>query len=166
MPDSQTEYVYSLTRSSKDAGWKISNLQLQAVKYILPEGALTAEVTVPKADEDAIKAVFTANLDYTNKEDLDGVMSTIDESAPGYEQNRLVATQLFQAYDLESSIESSKIIDYTGDTAVLYSVQTIKKLKGPQFQDNRNTTITTLKKSADGKWKLVQSYLLSSEALK
>ncbi|AIQ51076.1 MULTISPECIES: copper amine oxidase N-terminal domain-containing protein [Paenibacillus] len=166
MPNSQTEYIYSLTRSTKDADWKISNLQLQAVQYSLPESALTAAVTVPKADEDAIKAVFAANVDYTNKEDLDGLMSTIDENSAGYEQNKLVAAQLFQAYDLEGTIESSKVIDYQGDTAVLYSVQTIKKLKGPQFQDNRNTTITTLTKSADGKWKLVQSFLLSTEPLK
>ncbi|MNB86905.1 hypothetical protein D3C75_338660 [compost metagenome] len=166
MPNSQTEYIYSLTRSTKDADWKISNLQLQAVQYSLPESALTAAVTVPKADEDAIKAVFAANVDYTNKEDLDGLMSTIDENSAGYEQNKLVAAQLFQAYDLEGTIESSKVIDFQGDTAVLYSVQTIKKLKGPQFQDNRNTTITTLTKSADGKWKLVQSFLLSTEPLK
>lgn len=81
MPNSQMEYIYSLTRGSKDAGWKISSLQLQAVNYSLPEGALTAAVTVPKADEDAIKAVFVANMEYTNKEDLEGLMSTIDESS-------------------------------------------------------------------------------------
>lgn len=166
MPNSQMEYIYSLTRSSKDTDWKISNIQLQAVKYSLPEGALTAAVTVPKADEDAIKAVFAANMDYTNKEDLEGLMSTIDESSPGYEQNKIVAAQLFQAYDLQGTVESSKVIDYTGDTAALYTVQSIKKLKGPQFQDNRSTTVTTLRKTADGKWKLVQSYPLSSEPLK
>jgi ketosteroid isomerase-like protein len=166
MPNSQMEYIYSLTRGSKDAGWKISSLQLQAVNYSLPEGALTAAVTVPKADEDAIKAVFVANMEYTNKEDLEGLMSTIDESSPGYEQNKIVAAQLFQAYDLQGTVESSQVIDYTGDTAALYTVQSIKKLKGPQFQDNRSTTVTTVRKTADGKWKLVQSYPLSSEPLK
>ncbi|MNY48158.1 hypothetical protein D3C86_1834680 [compost metagenome] len=93
------------------------------------------------------------------------MQSTIDESSPGYEQNKVIASQIFQAYDLQTVIESSKIIVYTGDEAVLYSVQTTKKLKGPQFQDNRTTMVTTLKKSADGKWKLVQSYPLSAEAI-
>lgn len=165
MPNSLEENVYSLTRSSKDSDWKISNVQIQAIKYSLPEGALTAAVTVPQAEETAIKAVLAANIDFTNKEDLDGMQSTIDESSPGYDQNKTMAGQVFQAYDLVTVIESSKIIDYTGDAAVLYSVQTTKKLKGPQFQDNRTTMVTTLKKSADGKWKLVQSYPLSAEAL-
>ncbi|WP_310831766.1 copper amine oxidase N-terminal domain-containing protein [Paenibacillus pedocola] len=165
MPNSQSENVYSLTRSSKDSGWKISNVQVQAMKYSLPEGVLNAAVTVPQTDEAAIKAVFAANIDFTNKEDLEGVQSTIDESSPAYEQNKVMAGQVFQAYDLQTVIESSKIIDYTGNEAAIYSVQTTKKLKGPQFQDNRTTMVTTLKKSADGKWKLVQSYPLSAEAL-
>ncbi|MNI82962.1 hypothetical protein D3C73_1397260 [compost metagenome] len=106
-----------------------------------------------------------ANVDYTNKEDLDGMLSTIDETSPAYEQSKQTYKQIFQTYDLETKVESSKIISYSADEAALYAVVTAKKLKGPQFNDYRAETVTTLKKSADGKWKLVQTYTINIEAL-
>lgn len=160
-----SEYVYLLTKDTADSKWKINNVQIQAVKYELPEGALKAAVTVPKADEDLIKAVFQANLDYTSKEDLNGVLSTLDENSPAYAQNKQIYSQIFQAYDLQYTLENVQIINYTADEAFVYAVQTTKKLKGPEFNDNRATTVTTVKKGADGKWKLVQTYSLGVEAL-
>lgn len=166
MPNSKSEYVYLITRSSSKAEWKISSLQLQAVQYNLPEQALNAAVSIPKADEDAIKAVLQANIDYTNKENLEGVLTTVDEASPAFVQTRQILTQVFQLYDLEAAIETSKIIDYTGTEAAIYAVQTTKTLKGPQLQNTRSHTVTTVKKTADGKWKLVQTYPLSTEVLK
>ncbi|WNS41040.1 copper amine oxidase N-terminal domain-containing protein [Paenibacillus sp. MMS20-IR301] len=161
--NSKAEYIYSLTKSS--TGWLISNLQIKAIQYSLPAGTLEAKVTVPQADEDQINAVIQANVDYTNKENIDGILSTIDEASPAYAQTRQIYTQVFQAYDLESAIESSKIIDYTADEASVYMVQTTKRLSGPALADTRSTTVTTVKKAADGKWKLVQSYIIKTEPL-
>ena len=163
--DSKAEYIYSLTRNSSNTQWLISNLQIKAIIYSLPAGTLEATVTIPKADEDLINAAVQANFDYTNKEDLDNLLTTIDETSPAYAQTKQLYAQVFQVYDLESAIESSKIIDYTGDEASVYLVQTSKKLSGPELADTRSTTVTTLKKSADGKWKLVQTYLIKSEPL-
>lgn len=72
---------------------------------------------------------------------------------------------MFKAYDLAITLDSSKIIDYTGDTAAVYTVQTSKKVKGPEFQDSRAVSVNILKKSADGKWKLTQTYILTTTAL-
>ncbi|AIQ39685.1 copper amine oxidase N-terminal domain-containing protein [Paenibacillus sp. FSL R7-0297] len=166
MLNSKAEYIYSLTRSTASTQWQISNLQIKAIEYSLPEGTLEAAVSVPKADEDLINAVVQANFDYTNKENLDGLLSTIDETSPAYAQTKQAYAQMFQVYDLDSAIESSKIIDYTADEASVYLVQTTKKLSGPALPDSRSTTVTTLKKSADGKWKLSQSYMLKTEPLK
>lgn len=166
MLNSKAEYIYSLTRSTASTQWQISNLQIKAIEYSLPEGTLEAAVSVPKAEEDLINAVVQANFDYTNKENLDGLLSTIDETSPAYTQTKQVYAQMFQVYDLDSAIESSKIIDYTADEAFVYLVQTTKKLSGPALPDSRSTTVTTLKKSADGKWKLSQSYMLKTEPLK
>lgn len=161
----KAEYIYSLTRNAAGNGWQISNLQIKAIIYSLPEGALDAKVTVPKADEDLINAAIQANFDYTNKENLDGLLTTIDETSPAYAMTKQTYAQVFQVFDLESAIESSKIIDYTGDEASVYLVQTTKRLSGPALADTRSTTVTTLKKSADGKWKLVQSYVIKSEPM-
>ncbi|OMD18603.1 hypothetical protein BSO21_26295, partial [Paenibacillus odorifer] len=59
----------------------------------------------------------------------------------------------------------AKIIHYTQDTAAVYMVQTSIKLKGPDFQDNRSTSVTTLKKSKSGKWMLDQTYPISVDKL-
>lgn len=164
--NSKAEYIYSLTRSAGSTEWLISNLQIKAMEYSLPAGALDAKVTIPKADEDLINAAVQANFEYTNKENLDGLLSTLDETSPAYAQSKQLYTQIFQVYDLESAIESSKIIDYTGDEAAVYLVQTTKRISGPALPDTRSTTVTTVKKAADGKWKLVQSYVLSSDVIK
>ncbi|WP_379147006.1 stalk domain-containing protein [Paenibacillus sp. sgz500992] len=165
MLDSQAEYVYSLTRKAGGSAWQISGIQIAALQYILPADVLEAKVNVPKTDEDQIKAVVQANVDYSNKEDLDGALSTIDETSPAYEQSKELYMQMFKAYDLAITLDSSKIIDYTGDTAAVYTVQTSKKVKGPEFQDSRAVSVNILKKSADGKWKLTQTYILTTTAL-
>jgi hypothetical protein len=165
MLNSKAEYIYSLTKSAGSTQWLISNLQINAIEYSLPEGTLEATVTVPKADEELINAVVQANFEYTNTENLDGLLTTIDETSPAYAQTKQLYAQMFQVYDLESAIESSKIIDYTADEASVYLVQTTKRLSGPALPDTRSTTVTTVKKSADGKWKLVQSYMLKSEPM-
>ncbi|MNO13037.1 Protease inhibitor precursor [compost metagenome] len=164
-PNSTAEYIYSLTKNPTSSSWMISNVQIKALQYSLPAGALEANIPVPAADEAQIKAAMQANTDYTNKEDLNGVLSTIDESSPAYELSKQTYKQLFDAYDLQSSLESSKIIYYKDNEAAIYAVMTTKKLKGPQFTDNRSETVTTVKKSADGKWKLVQTYSLSAKPL-
>lgn len=165
MLDSQAEYVYSLTRKAGGSAWQISGIQIAALQYILPADVLESKVTVPKTDEDQIKAVVQANVDYSNKEDLDGALSTIDETSPAYEQSKELYMQMFKAYDLAITLDSSKIIDYTGDTAAVYTVQTSKKVKGPEFQDSRAVSVNILKKTADGKWKLTQTYILTTTAL-
>ncbi|WP_379154977.1 copper amine oxidase N-terminal domain-containing protein [Paenibacillus sp. sgz5001063] len=164
-PDSTSEYIYSLSKNTGSSDWLINNVQIKAIQYSLPDGILEAKTSAPAADEDQIKAVLQANTDYSNKEDLSGLMSTIDESSPAYEESEQTYKQLFAAYDLESAVESSKIIYYNNNEAAIYAVLTSKKLKGPQFTDFRAETVTTLKKSADGKWKLVETYNLKMEPL-
>lgn len=165
MLNSKAEYVYSVTRKNSSAPWQISSIQVTAIQYILPEDILAAQVTVPKADEDQIKAVIQAFFDYSNKEDVNGVLSTIDESSPAYEQSKQVYTQIFQVYDLATTLDSTKIIDYTGDTAAVYTVQTTKKVKGPEFTDSKTITVNIVNKTTDDKWKLVQTYTLITTAL-
>ncbi|WP_339318624.1 copper amine oxidase N-terminal domain-containing protein [Paenibacillus sp. FSL R10-2734] len=163
--DNTTEYIYSLTRTASTDDWKINNLQIKAIQYTLPDQQLNAKPAVPKADETDILAVLQSNLDYTNSENVQGMLSTLDPESPVFEQTKQILSQIFAVYDLKSTLESAKIIDYTKDTAAVYTVQTSTKLKGPDFQDNRTTSVSTLKKSKEGKWLLDQTYTLSVDKL-
>ncbi|MNO38594.1 hypothetical protein D3C76_287000 [compost metagenome] len=163
--DSTSEIIYNLTRTASTEDWKINNLQIKAVQYILPDKLLDAEPVVTKADEMDILAVLKSNLDYTNAENIQGVLSTIDPESPAIEQTKQLYSKIFAAYDLKSNLESAKIIHYTKDSAAVYMIQTSIKLKGPDFQDNRSTSVTTLKKSKEDKWLLDQTYPLSVDKL-
>ncbi|OMD83051.1 MULTISPECIES: copper amine oxidase N-terminal domain-containing protein [Paenibacillus] len=163
--DNTSEYIYSLTRTASTEDWKINNLQIKGVQYILPDKLLNAKPAVTKSDETDILAVLKSNLDYTNAENIQGVLSTIDPESPALEQTKQLFSQIFTVYDLKFTLESAKIIHYTQDTAAVYMVQTSIKLKGPEFQDNRSTSVTTLKKSKAGKWMLDQTYPISVDKL-
>lgn len=163
--DNTSEYIYSLTRTASTEDWKINNLQIKGVQYILPDKLLNAKPAVTKSDETDILAVLKSNLDYTNAENIQGVLSTIDPESPALEQTKQLFSQIFTVYDLKFTLESAKIIHYTQDTTAVYMVQTSIKLKGPEFQDNRSTSVTTLKKSKAGKWMLDQTYPISVDKL-
>ncbi|WP_410512562.1 copper amine oxidase N-terminal domain-containing protein [Paenibacillus sp. BR2-3] len=163
--DDKAEYIYTLTKKEGEQNWKISNLQITAVQYILPEEMLKASVTVPKAEEEGISAVLQAHIKNSNEENLDGVLATLDATSPQFEQNKQIFSQIFKAYDLLFTVESSKIINYTENEAAVYMIQTTKKLKGPDFQDNRASSVTTLKKSKEGKWVIAETYLIKSDKL-
>ncbi|MDT3428125.1 ketosteroid isomerase-like protein [Paenibacillus forsythiae] len=165
MPDERVEYIYQLIKNENGQDWKISSLQITGVQYNLPPELLAASPAVPQDEENQILSVLQANLKSSNDENLDGVLSTLDETSPQFEQNKQVYSQIFAAYDLAFTIESSKIIDYTENEAAVYVVQTAKKLKGPDFQDNRSTSVITFSKTKDGTWKIKRSYLIKGEKL-
>lgn len=163
--DNTSELIYSLVKGEGDTSWKLYNLQVQGVHYHLPEGALTAEVKVPQAEANQILAVLNDNLKYTNEENLDAVINTIGGTDELLKQTKEVYKQLFAAYDLAVTLDKTKIIYYGDGEAAVYTVQSTKKIKGPEFQNNTSEVVHTIKKSADGKWKITQSSVISVEPL-
>ncbi|MCL6601818.1 MAG: copper amine oxidase N-terminal domain-containing protein [Paenibacillus sp.] len=165
MLDVTTEVVYALTKQEGSKDWRISNVEVRGMQYILPEEMLKATVSVPKAEEEAISAVLQAYIKSSNEENLSGVLATLDSTSPQFDMNKQLHTQLFNTYDLLFEIESSKIIHYNENEAAIYTVQTSKKLKGPEFQDNRSVIVTMMKKTKEGKWVMVQSLLIKADKL-
>lgn len=163
--DDATEYVYGLIKRVGQQNWKISSVQVAGVQYIVPEEMLKATVTVPKAEEEAILAVFHKQIKSFNEKNLNELLSTLDNTSPLFEQNKKAVGEIFSAYDLFYTIESTKIINYNDNEAAVYSVQTVKKIKGPEFQDNRSTVVTMLKKTTEGKWVMGDSYIIKMENL-
>ncbi|MDQ0192127.1 copper amine oxidase N-terminal domain-containing protein [Paenibacillus wynnii] len=163
--DDQSEYVYGLTRTGNDKEWTISSIQIKGRRYIVPDEMLKATVTVPKAEEDAILAVFQAQIKSVNEENLNDLLATLDSTSPLFEQAKKAYSEIFSTYDLLSAIESTKIINYNENEAAVYSVQTAKKIKGPDFQDNRTVGVTMMKKTKEGKWVQGESYIIKVELL-
>lgn len=163
--DNTAELIYSLVKDEAETSWRLYNYQVQSIHYHLPEDALTAEVKVPQADADQILAVLNDNLKYTNEENLDAVISTIGGTDALLKQTKEVYKQLFAAYDLAFTLDKTKIIHYGDGEAAIYTVQTTKKVKGPEFQDHTSEVVHTIKKDADGKWKITQSSVISVEPL-
>jgi hypothetical protein len=74
---------------------------------------------------------------------------------------------LFDHFDLKYTVEKTNIVDYTGTEAVVYIVQTTKKISGPKFQDSRFSVVATFKKTDTGEWLATgDSQLIQLEALK
>ncbi|WP_162551171.1 copper amine oxidase N-terminal domain-containing protein [Paenibacillus tepidiphilus] len=163
MPDSTSEYIYSLVNT--DAGWKISGVQINAAQYSVPQNVLSATPAVPKEAESAILAELELNYKYSNEENIDGLLADLTAGTAEYEQAKQLYSQIFQTYDLSYTLESAKIIDYTDSQAAVYVIQTTKKLKGPEFKNNRAASVMMLVKGEDGSWQLGPTYLISSEEL-
>lgn len=165
MLDHTSEVIYSLVKGEGDTSWKLYNLQIQNIQYHLPEGALTTDVKVPQAESDQILAVLNDNLKYSNEENLDGVISTIGGSEEIIQQTKEVYKQIFALYDLNYTISNTKIIYYADGEAAVYTEQTTKKVKGPEFQENVSKVVHTIQKDKDGKWKIVNTSMISVEPL-
>ncbi len=97
--------------------------------------------------------VINANAEFMNAKDLDGMMSTIHPESPNYPAVESMAKLIFERYDLKYSIENLKILEENDNDAKVEFTQVTKKIKGPEFKDNRTIGIHTLKKDGDS-WKI------------
>ncbi|WP_052087954.1 copper amine oxidase N-terminal domain-containing protein [Paenibacillus wynnii] len=163
--DSKTDCVYTLTKQEGSKDWKISNLKVNDIQYIVPDEMLKATVTVPKAEEDAILAVLQTQIKSLNEENLNGMLSTLDSTSPLFEQTKKAFNNTFSTYDLLITMESSKIINYSENEAVVYTIQTAKKIKGPDFPDNRSVEVIILKKTKEGKWLVEADIVIKTDKL-
>jgi hypothetical protein len=109
-------------------------------------------------------SIIRENIRAMNDEDLDGMMATIDEQSPSYDQTKQMSKKLFEMYDLKYELDSLKIVTQTEDEARLECVQTTTKIKGPAFRDNKIAFIHSLKKS-EGHWKIYYSKIVRLDYL-
>ncbi|MFZ2324450.1 MAG: hypothetical protein WAV89_12240 [Ignavibacteriaceae bacterium] len=107
---------------------------------------------------------INANAEYLNKEDLDGAMSTIHPESPDYEGTKELTEKILERYDLSYKIEDIKVIEENDNEAKVRFTQVVKKIKGPEFKDNRTTGIHTLKKDGDS-WKIYSTEMVKVEFL-
>lgn len=103
------------------------------------------------SDEGDLKAVCEKQVEAMNNEDLEGLMSTIDPDARFYDVTKAMSEQIFKLYDLEQEINDFKVIEVKDNTAKIEMTITTIKKAGPDFENNRITSINTMNKK-DGKW--------------
>lgn len=110
------------------------------------------------------ESLIKANAEYLNKEDFDGAMSTIHPQSPSYATTESLIKKIFERYDLNYKIESIKILEENDNEAKVEFTQVTKKIKGPDFKDNRATGIHTLRMDGDS-WKVYSTEMTNIEFL-
>ena len=119
-----------------------------------------------EADYAAVYEVVELNAYYLATENMDGVMWTLHENAPGLDQNRALTQEAFDTFDLSYSIVEWEIEEIDSQTAKIRVVQITRKLRGEDpFRDNKLEAVHTLKKNSEGAWKLWSSEFENVEYL-
>src|SRR5690606_19746878 len=95
--DYTAQTLYSLTKVNGE--WKLYDLQIDSIQYILPDDLLTKEVDVPQVEKDIIFATIDNNMKYFNEENLDGYMSTLSEASPLYDDTKNFTSMIFEVFD-------------------------------------------------------------------
>jgi hypothetical protein len=108
-----------------------------------------------KDDKEIIK-VFYDNLEAMEREDIKAYMATIHEASPGYALTEQVTAKAFDLYDLKYTVDELEVIEESKGEAKVKFMMTTKKIRGPEFRDNRIKGVHILKKSK-GKWKIFKT---------
>jgi hypothetical protein len=113
---------------------------------------------ITDADREAVVNVVQWNLYYLEVEDINGAMNTIHEDAPGRMETQNTTLEMFNRFDLGYELLENELVSIDSDTAKVRVKQlTWKKAGDEPFRTNRITAVHTLKKSADGNWRIYSS---------
>lgn len=116
------------------------------------------------SNEKIIKDFIKLNLEYTQNEDIDAVVSQIDCTSINCADFKLTMEDIFEKYDLKYEIIKVKINDVTSNTAEVVITQKTTKVNGPEFRDNQGEFLHTLIK-IDNNWKFKNTKINKVEYL-
>jgi hypothetical protein len=98
-------------------------------------------------------AVIIENIRASNAENVDYYMSTIHSKSPSYQTTKNMTKEAFSLFDLSYKVSGLKIIKQTKNEVVVAFTLTTRKIRGPDFRNNRINGEMILRKD-DGKWKI------------
>lgn len=119
-----------------------------------------------EAEEVAVKAAYEAYVAAGNREDAAAIERLLHEQSPLRATVKFALADAFQLRDVETEIESLDIAELHADTASLLVQESNVKIKGAYYIDNRVEMKVSMRRSADGTWKLYDTATLSQEWLK
>jgi hypothetical protein len=114
--------------------------------------------------KEQILHVINQNVIYSQNEDLDGYISTIDPSTPGLEQLRAQLVGINAAFEFKYKFENIEIISVEKEKATVKLTQSTLKVSGPEFANSKVDLLMNLIK-VNGEWKLTTSKLLKIDYL-
>jgi hypothetical protein len=133
------------------------------VNWDKEKNLITITVKVDVAAEKAkVLEAYKKFSEFGEKEDVQGVMSLIDESSP-YKGLSSVLEEQYKLYDIKGTIELAEVVDLRGNEAVIRTIETSEKLKGPFYLNKRVELMNLMKKSKDGQWRFSNLQLVAQE---
>ena len=103
-------------------------------------------------DRVSIEKLLNENLQAYKSENLTALMDSVHPDSPAREQTEEFSKMAFAMYDIDYEYNNLEIIELSESDATIKLTQTTRKISGPDFKNNRATSIQTLKKH-NGKWK-------------
>ncbi|MDP4088711.1 MAG: zinc ribbon domain-containing protein [Bacillota bacterium] len=149
--DNRSTFVHHLKNSN--GTWKIFKSDIQKVEY-MDEKMNSSDAAVNPSD--GIRSVIALNLAAMQEENMDKYLSTIYVTDGQIEATKDSLKKVFDNYDLRYTIESLTTLSTSSNDAQVEVVMLTEKFKGPDFRNNRTTTIHHLKK-INGQWKIYKS---------
>jgi hypothetical protein len=141
----------------KKSSFRLKRQILTAVSILLAIPFFLSACAPGISDEEKndVYRLIEWNLYYARTEDLNGYMWTLHPDSPVYRETENQMAFLFSEYDLLYNIEEWEILSINPQSAHVRVVQTTRKLAGPDpFRDNRLEAVHTLRKDAEGNWKI------------
>ncbi len=111
------------------------------------------QVSAPEAPTENPMNVIIENIRASNAENVNYYMSTIHSKSPSYQTTKNMTKEAFSLFDLSYKVSGLKIIKQTKNEVVVAFTLTTRKIRGPEFRDNRINGEMVLRKE-DGKWKI------------
>jgi hypothetical protein len=115
------------------------------------QGGQLAEAASPTSENPM--AVIFENIRASNAENVAHYMSTIHSKSPSYQTTKSMTQEAFSLFDLSYKVSGLKIINQTKKEVVVAFTLTTRKIRGPNFRDNRINGEMILRQEA-GKWKI------------
>lgn len=132
------------------------------------EGESNVDLADELSLEQEVEQILMANLEYSQNKDLESYMATLIEEHQ-FEETRELLVQIFEAYDLEYTLDSYDIVKVNDDQSqvIVRAIQTTKATwiaDGYEFADNRLTFEHTLIRE-NGSLKFSTSEVIDFEEL-
>ena len=134
------------------------------LKYGLLSIATLLLISCSHSPETKAKLAFRANVKALNEENIGAYMATLDRSSPGFAQTKPLVQKLFRTYDLKYKIDKIEVVKASAGEIELRITQTTRKIRGPEFNDNRMVATHTLK-AVQGEWKIYDTQVEDVESL-
>ena len=121
-----------------------------AAALILPQGgSLLAAKSTPTIEDPTL--IIYENIRAANAEDLDAYMATIYPRTLVTFATESTLKDLNDAYDLQYRVSNLRVLEQDNKEARVSFVLTTRKIRGPEFQNNRVTGIFILR-MYEGRW--------------